>query len=74
MPLDDFSSLKAAFVIGTVVYSKWKAYFPTLFPRGLVGCDENSADFKLSFELGWLRGSEAAPGFTSTRWPPGCSC
>eukprot|EP00966_Prymnesium_polylepis_P075287 1746450-Prymnesium_polylepis.1 len=54
VPLDDFRALKAVFVIGTVVFSKWKAFFPSLFPAGFVGGAEGSPEYERSFELGWL--------------------
>lgn len=54
-PLAELVPVKQAFVVTTIVHTKWRAFSRDLFPNGFCGATANDgeAGVQLSFELGW---------------------
>uniref|UniRef100_A0A7S3BBY4 Retinoblastoma-associated protein A-box domain-containing protein n=1 Tax=Haptolina ericina TaxID=156174 RepID=A0A7S3BBY4_9EUKA len=51
----EFQQLKAQYVVSTIAFTKWKTFFPKLFPMGFVASDGvHSEETQTSFQLGWL--------------------
>ncbi|KAL1525124.1 hypothetical protein AB1Y20_019996 [Prymnesium parvum] len=53
VPLPELHAFKAAFVVDSFIFQKWKILFHDLFPDGFVGESKGSVEYDLSFEMSW---------------------